>query len=889
MNLKSCHIDGFGKLRDRDYDFRDGLNTFEEKNGAGKTTLSVFLKAMFYGLPTSRKRILTEREHYCPWDGGTYGGSLDFEVEDKTYRIERTFGKRERDDTYQMIDLATGREATGYSENPGEELFGVDREAFEKSIYFGQDDLMTGMTDSLNAKMGDLATAKNDVSRFDTAVAEIEEAKKKYTVNGKNNKGIIPSLKKQISYCTEESEKLPALMSAYAKQSSLLDEKRADLKRLEADKKQIAEAIAGQAKKEQEFGAYKAKRQQLAADEQDIKSLDDFFAGGIPEAEEIAKAEERERELHGLQKQIEEVSAKLPDIERQIELSNLFREHTPGDEEIAAFRADAARIRELRTQSMQFAFSEEDQKTLQELSDDFSRHMPTEEELFEAQSSATEIASLQGQLRIAEERYQKLSAREEAVGRQRRGRRSPKVNLLFMILLSVISFGGGAMFFLFVDNFLTQAVFTLIFMAFGTLFLVIGLMNFSHSRKTETQSENSRQSERDEALIQLQQIRKELKEATQRCRNFLKNYKVTPTDSYQEMVTEIRTRYELYKRLRDESERNALESSGMMEELSALQLRTYTALAPYASVYGMDLYQEENETELLHRMTADLVDYTSMSESLRRKNELSEQNRKLSKEVAEFISRFPTEDPGASASDQIKEIQVRFVQYETLNEKIEQEQKELADFEETHDVHEQTESVADLQARQEETDEKIADLNRLLAQEREHLQNLSEQIVSVTDEAGKLDGLRSEEKQAQEKVKLFDDTIGYLQEARDRFLSRYMKPLSESMRRYFTQIDPAYAGGPEEISLDIDLSLHVRANGCTRDGQMLSRGYRDLAYLCVRLALVDVLYRKERPVLILDDPFANFDDEKIRLGRQLLASAAEKYQIIYFTCHPSRG
>ena len=232
---------------------------------------------------------------------------------------------------------------------------------------------------------------------------------------------------------------------------------------------------------------------------------------------------------------------------------------------------------------------------------------------------------------------------------------------------------------------------------------------------------------------------------------------------------------------------------------------------------------------------------------------------------------------------------MRFVQYETLNEKIEQEQKELADFEETHDVHEQTESVADLQARQEETDEKIADLNRLLAQEREHLQNLSEQIASVTDEAGKLDGLRSEEKKAQEKVKLFDDTIGYLQEARDRFLSRYMKPLSESMRRYFTQIDPDYAGGPEEISLDIDLSLHVRANGRTRDGQMLSRGYRDLAYLCVRLALVDVLYRKERPVLILDDPFANFDDEKIRLGRQLLASAAEKYQIIYFTCHPSRG
>ncbi|MBQ5484844.1 MAG: AAA family ATPase, partial [Lachnospiraceae bacterium] len=100
MKLISCYISGFGRMADQSFDFREGLNQVMENNGWGKTTLTVFLKAMFYGLEYSpRKNALSDREHYKPWGGGTYGGSLSIRVGHKSYRIERTFGEKDKEDT----------------------------------------------------------------------------------------------------------------------------------------------------------------------------------------------------------------------------------------------------------------------------------------------------------------------------------------------------------------------------------------------------------------------------------------------------------------------------------------------------------------------------------------------------------------------------------------------------------------------------------------------------------------------------------------------------------------------------------------------------------------------------------------------------------------------
>lgn len=53
---------------------------------------------MFYGFDSKRESGLFDKERvvFRPWQGGTYGGELDFSYQGKEYRISRTFGKTEK-------------------------------------------------------------------------------------------------------------------------------------------------------------------------------------------------------------------------------------------------------------------------------------------------------------------------------------------------------------------------------------------------------------------------------------------------------------------------------------------------------------------------------------------------------------------------------------------------------------------------------------------------------------------------------------------------------------------------------------------------------------------------------------------------------------------------
>ena len=59
--------------------------------------------------------------------------------------------------------------------------------------------------------------------------------------------------------------------------------------------------------------------------------------------------------------------------------------------------------------------------------------------------------------------------------------------------------------------------------------------------------------------------------------------------------------------------------------------------------------------------------------------------------------------------------------------------------------------------------------------------------------------------------------------------------------------------------------------------------------MAARLGLVDALYERERPFILLDDPFTAFDDGKTEAALKLLKELSRDRQIIYFTCAKSRS
>jgi uncharacterized protein YhaN len=197
----------------------------------------------------------------------------------------------------------------------------------------------------------------------------------------------------------------------------------------------------------------------------------------------------------------------------------------------------------------------------------------------------------------------------------------------------------------------------------------------------------------------------------------------------------------------------------------------------------------------------------------------------------------------------------------------------------TFGIEEINENIRDL-------DEEIEEARGGIEQYTRQLEDLEEQLDLRDEKEQELSGLLELSGQEQ---KLYDTvtlTQDYLQKAREQLTARYMTPISKAFRKYYSLL----AGTEEEQNWQIDANIDFRMKeqGELRETKWLSAGYQDLVGICMRLAMVDAMYRGEKPFLILDDPFVNLDEEKTKRGMQLLMVVAKEYQILYFTCHSSR-
>ncbi|MFO7975320.1 MAG: AAA family ATPase [Candidatus Hydrogenedentota bacterium] len=121
--------------------------------------------------------------------------------------------------------------------------------------------------------------------------------------------------------------------------------------------------------------------------------------------------------------------------------------------------------------------------------------------------------------------------------------------------------------------------------------------------------------------------------------------------------------------------------------------------------------------------------------------------------------------------------------------------------------------------------------------------------------------------------------------ARDRH-ARIAPNLANTASRYLSSITN---GVYSELVLNKNLQVTVRIPQTeklnTSPEKQLSKGTVDQIYLALRLALVTTLCQEaERLPMLLDDPFANYDDTRLEQALRLLARLEALPQILLFTC-----
>lgn len=401
MKLIRCHIENFGVLSDFDFSFAEGLTAICQSNGFGKSTFAAFIKAMFYGFPRTGARniVENERKRYDPWQGGKYGGYLEFEVQDVSYRVTRYFGKTAAKDTFSLLDLTNRRPSTRFSEKLGEELFQLDADSFARSTYVPQlsaNDMQA--TTSIRTKLSNLVDDTNDLRNYDTAEKKLRDYRTKFRAYRGEGGAINEIIRERLRL---ESDKYKAEQLRPG-----LQEVVESIERLNGEKAIKTDAVNNLREKIRLASDQKVRianqkqlnslRLEVEKKQQYLQEMDEGYPVGYPTAEEIKE----QRENRSI---IQQEGQRL----QALKLSDADKEITEGEqhwfantEQVAADIEQCDRdCKELGGVSakMTAQMLPEELERLDALSKQFAAGIPTEAELQTCMTAADDLSDAQRQ------------------------------------------------------------------------------------------------------------------------------------------------------------------------------------------------------------------------------------------------------------------------------------------------------------------------------------------------------------------------------------------------------------------------------------------------------------------------------------------------------------
>ncbi len=157
--------------------------------------------------------------------------------------------------------------------------------------------------------------------------------------------------------------------------------------------------------------------------------------------------------------------------------------------------------------------------------------------------------------------------------------------------------------------------------------------------------------------------------------------------------------------------------------------------------------------------------------------------------------------------------------------------------------------------------------------------------------AGQLLRTRAAARRQQElalQAQALDLLLGLLESRRSALTRRLQAPLHQHIQRY---LELLFAQATLDIGEDLAPGrLHrTDSRGAASSGSIteLSFGAREQMGVIARLAYADLLREAGRPTLIiLDDALVHSDTQRLEQMKRILFDAAQRHQVLLFTCHP---
>lgn len=851
MKLISCHIENFGKLRNANYSFGEALVALCEENGYGKTTLAAFLKAMFYGMDSDRANAaFNDRRHFCPFYGGRFGGNITFEADGAQYRIERFFdAKSESKDELTMY--CNGRRVES-NDVPGRFFFGIDKESFERTVFISGADVKILSTGNINTKLNAFVRGGADDADYEAASARLTAKIKQYQ-KARGEGGLISDESKKLNDISAQISGKKTIELNLAPKYVSLDALNGEISRttariVEAQSENVALA---------NWESYERMTDEIEQKKNKIRAIDAQYPYGLPsraETETVKKAMEMRSSSAS---RLEQKSFTDEDETRYAELKNRYGAG-PGDDAIEEIRKEIANEKQLSFRlnaKNEIAANEREQTLLMK----FHGGAPSAETVKRAETLAENYKS-------AERQYGEISDFSQSASGAtiKPHARNKKPFVVVAIIAALLMAAGVAvLFFSMLAGIATLILGLLALIAVGFVYL---------SKKTETAgvavTENP---EKRRAKERLDRLQTELQAALLPYGYSFENGAKYAAASF---LDDVKNHAELLARL---AERDA-EAARLNAELQTLREK----ISSFFDKYGVS---DRNYDMQLERLSAELSEYEKLTarraDWLKQKDALTGNVSEQDKIISEFCRKYKISPENAAAY--VEAAEQSALERSALAEAVAVGEKKAETFRTDKALSSRPESgAADLAA----LNERLSDLQDKKA-------GLVKQIAEDESETETLDDLQSEYDETKATLEQYradhaalTRALEFLDRADKSLKDRYVRPVKDSFMKYSDGLERAIG---EKITINPDFQLLYEDGGAQHSDEHLSAGQRSLCALCFRLALIDNMYPKEKPFVILDDPFASLDETHLEKAIALLRDISSGMQLIYFTCHKSRA
>ena len=904
MKILKCHITGFGCYTDKTFDFSKNLNPYLLDNGGGKSTLAAFIKSMFYSLEKATKTSY-ERKHFKPYSGGEYGGSLEFELDNKIYRIERVFYDSASKDTLKIYDEHGICQNTFLSKDVsslqgeasqalGELIFGIDAEAFKRCNFISSNDLDFSNSDSIKMKIGDVVIDKDKENTYEDTIQSINAdlKDKKPTAAKKENAYPykIKELETDIKNINNEIKQLEMEESLLPNDYSNRNKIKEDIKEIEEKQKAFSElhVLKG---KTSTVDNYNKEINDL---ESDIASIYNKYNNDVPNTNEKNILIEN---IDGYEK-CKTINNSFIITESDIDRLNKLEGNIVSEEDYELMFDANSKLQTLTDKSL-FSIDENrfnilknkfEGKNIKEsssLENDYIEYKTFENQKSNFNSNYQEVVKDYPSLNVLNQidneikEYNDLQNQIDALKSSYK-----EVSPILKIILIIITLG----IYLVIlnkkkkefNNFLNKYTESLnkktndLDSFFNKYNKTVGTYEFRLAElKDDINKYNDSKSQNEEKNKKLDEIIKAIDEKKRNLLNYfsLFGYSDINVDSlYQTYKKDLNE----YNSMLKDKERNNEANNKILEDRNKQNQIINTTLAKYNLPRNEDFVKELSSIKSnidFNNKYKPIYDNKKANDNLKDEYEkklnaiLKSHNIDInidiiltSKEVVNDIEKMNNARENKNALKDKRDLFIKENNLSNFNlDSVEEDEEKL----------------------RLEHEQKIAELNRIEDEIDQREKNLSRKdilIESINNNQELIEEYKA-------KIEIINLAKNALESAEEDMKARFIEPVQNSFINYASKI---YEKIGQDVTMNYDYEIKYDINGQLRDSKDLSDGERTIMMLALRFAILDSMYKKHDSVIILDDSFESLDPTKLSKAKEMVKELSKEWQIIYFTCHDSR-